>query len=616
MTTKPKARKFRVKRGTPATVLRAAPPGMAATAEDTLAAPERMAAGVRTAATAPAPRADRTAPPRPAGGSADPVTLKRPTAPRPAPGNDPKPGQTATRPAPARPSAPRTAPPASSTPTTPVKPLTVEEELEEIRAENLTSRQLRTARRVAQKHDMTPTSDIDAVRLLRKAGIDPFKLSSLLELVVPRSDKADTGSDQPPGDRAQLPATTSPVQLPQKVPQKPQPGMPSTDLSPRERRDREIANIQRDIMQRRRRKMMLLMARLAFFVFLPTFIAGWYFYVAATPMYSTKSEFLILQADNTGGSGLGGLLAGTQFATSQDAIAVQSYLESKDAMLRLDRDAGFKAHFQQDWIDPIQRLDAGATNEQAYRIYKKNVKIGFDPTEGVIRMEVSAADPEVSAEFSRKLISYAEDRVNNLSEKKREDQMRDARISFEKAEDDRRDAQEKLVNLQQEGALLDPEGVIASLRSQITNVEVQLQERQLDLAALLDNARPNQAKVDGARGDISRLQDLLNELNTKMTDASKGENSLAQLTARIQMAQADLATREMMLQSALQQVEQTRMEANRQVRYLTTSVAPVASEEPSYPRSFEDTILAFLIFSGIYLMISLTASILREQVTS
>ena len=101
-----------------------------------------------------------------------------------------------------------------------------------------------------------------------------------------------------------------------------------------------------------------------------------------------------------------------------------------------------------------------------------------------------------------------------------------------------------------------------------------------------------------------------------MTDASEGENSLAQLSVRIQMAQADLATRDMLLQSALQQMEQTRMEANRQVRYLTTSVKPVAPQEASYPRSFENTILAFLIFSGIYLMVSLTSSILREQVTS
>ncbi|MAC80163.1 MAG: capsule biosynthesis protein [Rhodobacteraceae bacterium] len=638
MTTKPKARKFRIKRGAPTTVLRAAPPRMTAGGADHLVAPEP----------------ERTIPPRAPGGSADPVRLTRPVAvPPPAsaaaaqaarPGAAAKPVtpsgakpvaqpvvqpvvQPVAQPVSRAATAPAATAPAAETaqtqaqtraePPPPAAPMTVDEELDAIRAENLTGRQLRMARRVANKHNLSATSDIDAVRLLRKKGIDPFKLSSLLDLVVPRHGP-DTAQPAPEARQTQqLPATTTPVQLPQTVPQKPRETLPSTDLSPRERRDREIAGIQRDIMLRRRRKMLLLMARLAFFVFLPTFIAGWYFYVAATPMYSTKSEFLILQADGAGASsGLGGLLAGTQFATSQDAIAVQSYLESKDAMLRLDRDAGFKAHFEQPWIDPIQRLDPGATNEQAYRIYKKNVKIGFDPTEGVIRMEVSAADPEVSAEFSRKLISYAEDRVNNLSEKKRDDQMRDARISFEKAETDRRDAQEKLVNLQQQGALLDPEGVIASLRSQISNVEVQLQERQLDLAALLDNARPNQAKVDGARGDIGRLQDLRDALNKKMTDASQGENSLAQLTARIQMAQADLATREMMLQSALQQVETTRMEANRQVRYLTTSVAPVASEEPSYPRSFEDTILAFLIFSGIYLMISLTASILREQVTS
>ena len=101
-----------------------------------------------------------------------------------------------------------------------------------------------------------------------------------------------------------------------------------------------------------------------------------------------------------------------------------------------------------------------------------------------------------------------------------------------------------------------------------------------------------------------------------MTDVSQGENSLAQLSVRIQMAQADLATRDMLLQSALQQVEQTRLEANRQVRYLTTSVKPIAPQEASYPRAFENTLLAFLLFAGIYLMVSLTASILREQVTS
>jgi capsular polysaccharide transport system permease protein len=477
-------------------------------------------------------------------------------------------------------------------------------DIDAIRREGLTGRQLRMARRVAQNHNLPATSDFDAVRLLREAGIDPFQRTNMLELVVPQRDEDRDDEDKP-----------ARIQLPQTV----QPGkqtLPSTEVNPIKQRMREIGDIQRDIARRRRRKLALLATRLAFFVLLPTLIAGWYFNSFATPMYSTKSEFLILKADNSGGGGLGGLLSGTQFATSQDSIAVQSYLQSKDAMLRLDRDVGFKSHFTQEWIDPIQRLGADPSNEEAYKLYQKNVKIGYDPTEGVIRMQVDAADPDVAAEYSRALISYAEERVNHLSEQKREDQMDDALRGFERAQADRQQAQEALVQLQQKGAVLDPEGVIASLRSQINGIEMQLQEKQLQLAALMDNARPNKAKVDGTRADIGRLEDLLDTLNTRMIDASKGENSLAQLSVRIQMAQADLVSRDMMLQSALQQVEQTRMEANRQVRYLTTSVEPVASQEPSYPRKFENTVLAFLIFSGIYLMISLTASILREQVSS
>ena len=466
----------------------------------------------------------------------------------------------------------------------------------------MTGRQLRMARRVAQRHNLPATSDYDAVRLLRERGIDPFQRSNMLELVVPAADGSSLTQDEKPKDD---------VQLPQTVP----PDGQLAEVSPALQRDQEISRIQREIASRRRKRLALLLARLSFFVFLPTIIAGYYFIVVATSMYSTKSEFLILQADGGAGSQMGGLLSGTQFATNQDSIAVQSYLQSKDAMLRLDADAGFKSHFKDPTIDPIQRLAENPTNEDAYKIYKQNVKIGYDPTEGVIRMEVIATDPETATQFSRKLISYAEERVNGLSEQKRADQMSEAMQSFEQAEAERREAQQRLVDLQVQGAILDPEAVIASIRSQINSLEMQLQEKRLELAALRDNLRPNQSRVEGAEADIRRIQVFLNELNARMTDVSQGENSLAQLAVRIQMAQADLMTRDMMLQSALQAVESTRMEANRQVRYLTTSVEPVASQEPSYPRAFENTLLAFMVFGGVYLLISITASILREQVS-
>ena len=567
MTTKPKARKFRIKRSPSAETEAATPP---------LETPKPVARP------APEPRASEQA------------------IPQPAPQTPPK------------------EPAARAGEVSSAAQVSGDQDMDAIRQEGLTGRQLRMARRVAQKHGLPATSDFDAVRLLRAKGVDPFQRSNMLELVVPQAGGAQ--HEGGPGDvMATLPAVdggagSGLVQLPQTVPTG-RSTLPSTEVSPMERRTREISEIQKDISRRRRKKMGLLIVRLAFFVILPTFFAGYYFYKVATPMYATDSQFLIIQNEGGGGpSPFGGLLP-TQFANSADSIATQAYLQSKDAMLRLNSDAGFKDHFTDPSIDPIQRLNEDPTNEEAYKLYKKNVKIGYDPTEGVIRMEVIAADPQVATTFSERLLKYAEERVNSLSQDKRDSGMNDAAIDFAKAQQARRDAQQRLIELQVENGV-DPEAVIATIRTQITNYETLLIEKQLELAALLDNARPNRAKVEGAQGDVRRLEGALAQLNDRMNNATEGTNLLARQAVSLQLAQADLVNADTNLQLAQTGLEQARTEATRQVRYLTIAVRPVPSGEPSYPRKFENTILAFLIFGGIYLMLSLTASILREQVTS
>lgn len=470
------------------------------------------------------------------------------------------------------------------------------EEIEAIRAEGLSGRQLRTARRVAMKHGIEAASDYEAVRLLRKKGIDPFQPAAILQLIERRPDPA----------RAQLPQTVTPAGVP---------AMPSAAPLDEAGRAREIIAIQRDIVRRRRRNFVLLLARLAVFVLLPTIVTGVYYFRIATPLYATRSEFIIQQADAQIG-GLGSMFRGTQFATSQDSIAVQGYLQSRDAMLRLDRDLGFKAHFSQEFIDPIQRLAPDASNEAAYKLYKRNVKIGYDPTEGLIKMEVIAADPAVSQKFAAALIGYAEEQVDQLSQRLREDQMRGARDSFADAEAKVSAAQQKVLDLQEKLGVLDPMSETNTVMSQVATFEVELQKKKLELQQLLDNATPNKARVDGAKGDIARLEELIRTLRSQLTQGSGETASLAQVSGQLRIAEAELENRQLMLSQALQQLETARIEANRQVRYLETAVRPIAPDEPTYPRAFENTLLALLIFGGIYLLMSLTASVLREQATS
>ena len=151
---------------------------------------------------------------------------------------------------------------------------------------------------------------------------------------------------------------------------------------------------------------------------------------------------------------------------------------------------------------------------------------------------------------------------------------------------------------------------------QISNFETQLAEKRLQLQGLLDNARPNSARVSGTEGDIFRLETLIGDLRSELTEASAGQDSLARTSARLQMAETDLQTRTAMMTESLQQMEVARIEAERQVRYLLVGISPIPPDVPTSPNVVNNTLIAFLIFAGIYLLVSLTVAILREQVSS
>ncbi len=472
-------------------------------------------------------------------------------------------------------------------------------EIEAIRREGLTGRQLRTARRVASRNGIAVTSDFDAIRQLRKAGIDPFQRANMLELVV--------------SEKQNMPATTGPGNLPQTVTP---PGVPSTEVRAEENRMRDIMRIQQDLVRRRRRRTLLLVARLAFFVLLPSFLAGYYYYVIATPFYNATAAFVINQSNGASASALGGLFSGTQFATSQDAITVQNYLQSRDAMLRLDKDQGFKKVFSAPNIDPLQRLATPATNEAAYKIYTRNVNVGYDPTEGIIRLDVTSPDPNQSVIFAKAMISYAEQQVDSMTKRMRDDQMKGAQQSYNDAEAKLEAANRAVVALQTKYKVMSSDVEVSLISSQIGALQTELTKDTLDLAAMKSTSNPVQARIDPLQQRVDEVNRQIAALRAQMTQNDGHGESLAEIQGQLLAAQADVQTRQLMLSTTLQALESARITANQQTRYLSVGVQPVAADDPSFPRAFEDTIVAFLIFAGLYLILSMTASILKEQVSS
>lgn len=480
--------------------------------------------------------------------------------------------------------------------------------IESIRAEGLTARQLRMAMRVAQKHGLRPTSAHDAVLMLRERGIDPFARGKMLDLVA---------TDDPEPSRA---LTTRPESAPAMREESSDPVSVAKERMARLAADREkeLRKVQRDIARRRRKRLLHLGARLLVFVTLPTFIATWYFYVIATPMYATESQFVIQQADGGAPGDLASMLpsaAGMGLGGQNEAASVQSYLQSRAAMQRLNQEEGFKEHFIDERIDLLRRLPADATDEAAFRLFKRHVLIGYDPTEGVVRLEVIAASPEDSERFSRALIRFAEEHVDMMTMRLRDSQMTEARQSLEDAQQKLIEARLAVVDLQERSAVMSGEVELSLLSQQIGALEAELTQTRLSLQEMRSNPRPNPARLQPLERREEALRAQIETLRGSMTRDSSDGVSLARTQSQLIMAEAEVQTREMMRAQAMQQLESARIEVSRQVRYLALSVEPVAPDEPTYPRKLENSALAFLIFFGIYLFVSMTGSVLREQIS-
>ena len=473
-------------------------------------------------------------------------------------------------------------------------------------------RHRRLAVRRARRHGHEPANSDEAMWILADMGLDalaneddPLEIEIAEALVVKHEEKSD--DDKHNQAEFSVPAKRSKKK-------KEVAKFTAFELTPEER-DIEIAQIQRDLVKRRRRRLTFLVVRLMFFVFLPTAIFGYYYYNFASDMYETNSEFIIQTSESPTSGGLGGLLSGTSFATVQDSIVVQDYLLSREAFLRLDAEHGFSDRLRAEDIDVLNRLSADATEDDAYDLFRKNVTIGYDPTEGVIRMKVIAPNPALSQAYSESLVKYAEERVDGLSQEARGDQVTDSEVRYKEAEQDMLDAQDKVLALQQRRGILSVEAEVSSQMAIINQMETELETKKFDLAEVRDNERPNPIRENVLISQIDRLEARVQELRNELTETTDTTLSLAKISAELSIAQTELATRQALLQQTLQQVETARIEANRQVRYLSIAIKPIAPVEATYPKKFEYTVLAFVIFLSIYIVLSLTLSILREQVS-
>lgn len=416
------------------------------------------------------------------------------------------------------------------------------------------------------------------------------------------------------------PAGRALARLPEPPP--PAPVAPGADHAIlRAAREARMQDIRDELRRRRRFRALGMLLRFFLFVLLPTGIVAWYYWEKATDMYVSESAMIFKSAASQAPGGVFGSFLGGA-GTIQDSVALQEYILSRDILERLDREHGWISHFQAEGIDPLRRLAADATLDEAHAYYAGGfilpgkVKVSYDTAEGLIRMEVVAATPEAAKRFSEAIISYGEALVNQLNERARSDGVELARRNVEAAREELRAAQRSVAESQERISVFSVEAEAGALQARVAAVEAEIDEVLGQIAKLEGvTTNRNDSRFAPLRAELEVKTRQLRELRNRLTGEGGGPDapSMARLSAELELARVDQTTAQLMYASALSSLEAAIAKSAEQSLYLETVVRPAAPQDAALPDRLGTTALVFLLLFAGYIVGVLTVSLVREQ---
>lgn len=372
--------------------------------------------------------------------------------------------------------------------------------------------------------------------------------------------------------------------------------------------DRRAATV-KDLRKLRRNR---LIRRLGLGVVLPTVLAAIYYGGVASPQYEAVTSFTVQSADGAGAPGLELLFAAVPGnSAARDTLVVQEHIQSRDMLQHLETEHGFREHYADGEVDLLSRVDDDAALEARFDDYLDKVRVEHDTASGVLTLRVRAFSAEAAHAFSRAILEASEQVVNDLTERARRDRIALAEREVERAETRLGAARQRIVELQGEGAELNPAASAAAILGVQTAVETELVSARAELSALRSTLQPSAPRLVAARQRVASLQAQLDRQRRRL--ASDDDEGLHTTIAEFEPAVAEKEFAERAYESSVTSLEVARIEASRQHRYLATIAGPSQPDDASYPRVFRSVLTVFVLCFALLGIATLILASIREH---
>lgn len=302
-------------------------------------------------------------------------------------------------------------------------------------------------------------------------------------------------------------------------------------------------------------------------------VAALYFMVIGRARYQSTSDFLVRQPLPPAMAapsvvGVGAVLGGPAVLGSlEDGRFLAVYLHSPEVMQRVFLKLLNEGRYQQRAPDLLAGIRNNPNTDQQLAFFRRQVQVWPQELSGVIQLTTTGLDPATALRLNRLLLQEAQQFVNQMNQNISRDQLNFAQQEVERARRTLNQATDKLNVFKARYGQLDPVQESAATSSYITALEAKLVELKVEEASLKRQFRdPNAPEVQFAADQVQELQKQIQA--ERQTLASPSGRNLSERASEAMKLQNDVLFATESLRAAMTAVENSRMESQRQLKFL------------------------------------------------
>ena len=348
------------------------------------------------------------------------------------------------------------------------------------------------------------------------------------------------------------------------------------------------------------------------FVAVPAVTAAVYYFFVAADQYVAEFRFALRSAEPERHDPV--LFFQESIAPSVmglDSFVVVQYLASRAIIDDLSTTLDLREIFSRSEADWPVRLDLPVSIEELVRYWKRQVDAFFDATNGTIVVRARAFTPQDALKLAEGILASSERLVNELSARARRDALRNADEEVGRAEKRLKSALTRLREFRDKEGIIDPRKTADATVALAGRVRDELVRAGTELSTLKHYMRDDAPSIKMLEARVQSLEAQRRAVESEVTDTERTRSeALSRVMGSYEQLESERTFAENTYQHALQALDRSRINADRQQVYLTTFVQPTLPEEALYPRRLQ----SFAVVSGVAFAIWVIGSFIVQSI--